>query len=97
MVSLSQVQSAPDGAVWKTTRMRGFLTKVAGTDGAFTLRFKNAAGTTYDYAVDGATLAITAPSTKITLDGEFMGLVMSDWQRLSASDAAAVAAGTGSW
>lgn len=98
MVSLAQARGAPDGATWKVESMRGFLRKnlVANGNGAFTLTFKKANGTTYVYTVsaDGAT--ITAPATTIPVDAEFLMLVMSNWDQVDPGAADSVfSPGTG--
>lgn len=96
MVLFSQVKNAADGATWKVASMRGYMFKTNGSDGAFTLTFKNAAGTTYAYSV-AANGTITAPATTVPVTGEFLKLLMSTWSQVDPADAAAVLAGTGDW
>ena len=89
MVMFSQVKNASNGATWKVASMRGYMTKTAGSDGAFTLTFKKADGTSYAYSVSSAGV-ITAPGTPISVTGEFLGLLMSTWSQVNKDDAEAV-------
>lgn len=92
MIMFSQAKNAADGAAWKVPSMRGYVFKTVtdATTGAFKLTFKKADGTTaYEYAVSAAGV-VTAPSTPITVSGEFLKLLMSTWSQVSKDDAEAV-------
>lgn len=99
MILFSQVKNAADGATWKAASMRGYMTKTVtdATTGAFKLTFKKANGTTtYEYTVSAAGV-VTAPSTAISVSGEFLKLLMSTWSQVNKDDADAVLGGSGEW
>ena len=57
---------------------RSEVSTATGTEGDYTLTFKNRAGTTYVYSYDASANTWTAPSTKPDLTGELWGEILGD-------------------
>ena len=82
----------------KRTSWGGYVYRsdINATTGAYTLTFKNRAGTTYVYSFDGS--AWTAPSTAVAIDAELLEAMMAtDWNVGKATDFEAARSGQGVW
>jgi len=81
--ALNTIVNSTTKDAMKRPAMGGYLYRsevstATGTDGDYTLTFKNRAGTTYVYSYDASADTWTAPSTKPDLSGELFGEILGD-------------------
>lgn len=92
------IQNLSDGMAAKRPSWGGYVKKTVTetSTGAYTLTFKNRAGTEYVYTWNGT--AWSAPSTPLSVDAEIMAaMAASDWIAGSVADFEAARSGSGVW
>ena len=89
---LDQLQ---DGQAAKRPTWGGYVKREDGQNGAYTLTFKNRAGTSYAFAWSGSAWSTTA---SLTLDAELLAaMAAQDWIIGDAAEFETARAGTGTW